>query len=146
MVPRASAGGQCPRAAAWNDSQAAPSGVAWLMCCSTAGIDGIGSHSPEKNISGKNRMFPMAAATRGFAATAAMNRPRDSVQAAVSSATTTQMPGASGNGTANASLPSTRIAATMTTPAPTVTASWAARTRHAPAAVVCSRRRIRCSR
>ena len=31
---------------------AEPSGVAWLMSCRTWVICGIGSHRPEKNISG----------------------------------------------------------------------------------------------
>jgi hypothetical protein len=41
-----------PIEACWNASQAAPSGVACAIYCSTAGIEGIGTHSPEKNIIG----------------------------------------------------------------------------------------------
>ena len=49
-------------------------------------MSGIGSHSPAKNIIGKNRIAPMASAASAFGATAAMNRPVAISAAAASSA------------------------------------------------------------
>lgn len=51
--------GHCPAEASPSACTAAPSGVRWLMCYSIDGIAAIGSHSPAKNIIGKNTSAPI---------------------------------------------------------------------------------------
>ncbi len=66
------------------DGTAAPSGVYWLIVRSVAPICCCGTHSPAKNISGKNRIPPIAPATRWLVASDAISRPRDAIAVIVS--------------------------------------------------------------
>ena len=79
------------------------------MCRSAAGIAATGSHSPAKNIIGKNRIAPAALAPRLAGSTDASSSPRPSSASAPSTTASANSAGWRGNATPNASLATTAL-------------------------------------